>query len=405
MLLFNHSAPQFYEAFKDANLCHPKWFWCTWHVDKAWKNEMRSIKDLHVQKLVYQSARSLLEQLDESIFMNDLDIFLAKLKSSEATKQFYTYFEREWRFHASNWAYWSRKGSGINTNMLCEAFHRVLKYSYLNGKFNKRVDVCLLGLIRYNRDRIFERLIKLTKGKKSHKINLIDSRHKNSLQLATSNLTKISNETFQYSHNGHTYDIQIVSECCSKEVCKLWCVECGFCCHVYKCTCTDFQMNNISCKHIHLAHRKNAENDGCDVQIVDFENDQPTTTTNDIDQLFSLVSQNVHNVEDLKKQVQKELDEISITIQSCLPEDENNLRDLCQKLKAAKHTFLSVRSEPLKQIEFSQKIHPNQSVQAQLRFVSTKKKRKSTSTVVFAKPTIAEKQNIFKNLSFTPISI
>ena len=133
---------------------------------------MRQISDPLVQKLVHHSARNLLEQLDLATFSSDMDTFLSKLKSSSTTKSFSDYFEKGWRFTLNHWAYWNRKGSGINTNMLCEAFHRVLKYSYLNGKFNKRLDVSLLGLIEYNRDKIFERLIKLTKGKKTIKLIL-----------------------------------------------------------------------------------------------------------------------------------------------------------------------------------------------------------------------------------------
>ena len=54
-------APQFYVVFKYINQCDPKWLWCTWHVDKAWKQEIRSITDPLVQKEVYQSARTLLD--------------------------------------------------------------------------------------------------------------------------------------------------------------------------------------------------------------------------------------------------------------------------------------------------------------------------------------------------------
>lgn len=63
------------------------------------------------------------------------------------------------------WAYCYRAGMGINTNMKVEAFHRVFKYSYLKGKVNKRVDNCLMNLLKYVRDKYFERMIKLTKGK------------------------------------------------------------------------------------------------------------------------------------------------------------------------------------------------------------------------------------------------
>ena len=68
-------------------------------------------------------------------------------------------------------------GLGINTNMFCETFHRVFKYTYLKGKANKRVDKCLVNLIKFNRDQ------KLTKGKLTQKLSMIQARHRNSLNL------------------------------------------------------------------------------------------------------------------------------------------------------------------------------------------------------------------------------
>lgn len=40
--------------------------------------------------------------------------------------------------------------SPVNTNMYVEAFHRVLKYVYLKGKVNKRLDKCLGILLNLN---------------------------------------------------------------------------------------------------------------------------------------------------------------------------------------------------------------------------------------------------------------
>ena len=70
-----------------------------------------------------------------------------------------------------------RQGSFINTNMYVEAFHRVLKYIYLRGKVNRRVDTCVHALIKIARDKFFERTVKLSKGKCSLKLDDIRKRH------------------------------------------------------------------------------------------------------------------------------------------------------------------------------------------------------------------------------------
>ena len=61
----------------------------------------------------------------------------------------------------------------INTNMYVEAFHRTLKYTYLKGKVNKRMDKCLYMLLKFARDKGFERLVKLEKGKLTGWIKVI----------------------------------------------------------------------------------------------------------------------------------------------------------------------------------------------------------------------------------------
>jgi len=45
---------------------------------------------------------------------------------------------------------------GINTNMFSEAFHRVFKRVYLGGKVGKRIDCCLVNLVKFSRDKAFD---------------------------------------------------------------------------------------------------------------------------------------------------------------------------------------------------------------------------------------------------------
>ena len=65
-----------------------------------------------------------------------------------------------------------QKQAGINTNisnMYVEHFHRILKYIYMKGVTNKRVDKCVHVLL----SKAFERLIKVQKGKSSYRISVI----------------------------------------------------------------------------------------------------------------------------------------------------------------------------------------------------------------------------------------
>lgn len=69
--------------------------------------------------------------------------------------------------------------------MFVEAFHKVFKYQYLKVKSKKRLDNLLLNLLKYVRDKTFDRLIKLTKGKVTSRLSVIHERHLRSLKTKT----------------------------------------------------------------------------------------------------------------------------------------------------------------------------------------------------------------------------
>ena len=66
------------------------------------------------------------------------------------------------------------KKSGITTNMHVENFHCLLKYVYMKGKVNKRMDKCIYILLKIARDKAFERIIKLEKGRYPAKYHALE---------------------------------------------------------------------------------------------------------------------------------------------------------------------------------------------------------------------------------------
>ena len=60
----------------------------------------------------------------------------------------------------------------------------VLKYVYMKGKVNKRMEKCIFVLLKLTRDKGVERLIKLEKRKNTERINLIRKHHQSSLKLS-----------------------------------------------------------------------------------------------------------------------------------------------------------------------------------------------------------------------------
>ena len=65
---------------------------------------------------------------------------LKNLEENSQTSNFGLYIRREWLPCFEDWCAANRKDAEINTNMHLEAFHEVFKYTYLNGRHNKKVD-------------------------------------------------------------------------------------------------------------------------------------------------------------------------------------------------------------------------------------------------------------------------
>ena len=184
-------APQFYDAFWTVSNCGPIQLYYTWHVDKVFKEQLKSkLKNFAIEVEVYKQLRIVLKQANEKLFDNYLSTLCERLHNSLVTNDFENYFDRYWVSCKKKWGYYYRVGLGINTNMFYEAFHSVFKYTYLNGKANKRVDKCLVNLIKFNRDKTFERIKKLTKGKLTQKLSMIQARHRNSLNLDFGSVTQ-----------------------------------------------------------------------------------------------------------------------------------------------------------------------------------------------------------------------
>jgi len=240
----------------------PKKLLCTWHVDKAWKGKLRKkVGDDTVESDVYKMLRTCLEQTTQSGFEDCLSGLLQRLESNPKTKTFHAYFAKEWVSKKEQWAFCFRLESTMNTNMFSEAFHRFFKRVYLKGLVNKRVDVCLVNLVKFSRDKAFDRAIKLTKGKSTYRTSVIASRHKESLKIGNESVVCPTSETgnwFVLSGDGkYNHEVVMVSSVCTEaSQCQMVCPDCKVCSHMFQCNCPDWLVVGTICKHIHAVWRQ-----------------------------------------------------------------------------------------------------------------------------------------------------
>ena len=178
-------AEQFYSEWTTIFGGTPQKLLCTWHVDRAWRKSLSKGTDKQSQISVYHKLRVLLEETNVERFDLLLQNTVLQWSEDPSTVEFYKYFPAHYSQRFKQWAMCYRKRACINTNMFVEAFHRVLKYVYLKGTVNKRIDACISMLLRFARDKLFDRLQKIERGKNTSRLQLIANRHKSSLNMST----------------------------------------------------------------------------------------------------------------------------------------------------------------------------------------------------------------------------
>ncbi len=409
-------APQFYNAWVGVmNDCpRPLKLLCTWHVDRAISQELRKkIGDMQTESEVYKMFRTVLEQTDETLFDDCLRGFLNRLTLSTKLAPFKKYFEKEWAPRKQQWAYCFRVGLGINTNMFVEAFHKVFKYQYLKGKTNKRLDNCLLNLLKYVRDKTFDRLIKLTKGKVTARINIIQERHLRSLSLSSGSVkTEDSNTWTVLAEDGKsTYNVsKLLETCADQQNCQLKCQECRICVHMYVCNCPDSLITTTICKHIHLVCRSStyqdaeqwSENgiDDSETQCGYQDNKNFAQKTAEMDFLKDCLKKASSNGSETdrerrKQSIKTKLLTIVSDVEGC--QNDDALQQLEKSINSVHSLFISIREHGNKHLPIPKENVPhNKNIMPQNRFFSTKKKTRK-SNVRLAKPSKEEKVKITGN--------
>ena len=143
---------------------------------------------------------------------------------------------------------------------------------------SKRVDKYLVNLVKYNRDKTFGRIKKLTKGKLIQKLSTIQVRHRNSLNLDFGSITQSEeNSWICKSEDGkRNYAVILNSQRCDDRQCNLKFSNCNICVHTYICYCVDFLLYSTICKHAYLVHQYRERN-GRKTEICE----KPITKRND----------------------------------------------------------------------------------------------------------------------------
>lgn len=249
-IFMSDMANAFYNAFIKVMTVPKHRLYCSWHVDRAWRKNLIKIRNKDRQVEVYKLLRTLLQETDVSTFERMLKPAIDMLLKDSTTETFGVYFVETYVNCVQSWAYCYRLFCGLNTNMHLERMHRTIKYIYFNGKNTKRLDKMLYVLMKFIRDRLYDRLITLHKGKITKKISDLRVRHKESLKLSESLIMK--GDTGWNILSSNRTDLYFIKESTTDCTCNLRCLDCKTCIHNFSCTCIDYSIRWNMCKHIHL---------------------------------------------------------------------------------------------------------------------------------------------------------
>lgn len=225
-----------------------KRLFCSWHVNRAWdKNINSKIRDTAEQKEVYKMMKALQLETNIDSFNSFFNAILEKLGSQDKTKDFHQYMIDNYSHNVESWAYCHRMYSGINTNMHIERMHRTIKYIFLKKKCG-RLDIAICALMRFVKSKVFDRILALTKGKVSSKLQAIRTNHKKSLESSDS-IVQLEDGWIVQSHSTSFNVEKHEIENCD---CKLICEPCKICIHQFACSCSESSIQWNMCYHIHL---------------------------------------------------------------------------------------------------------------------------------------------------------
>ena len=120
---------------------------------------------------------------------------------------------------------------------------------------------------QFSRDKLFERITKLTKGKNSAKLKRVHRSHLESMNVPFAKVLKQQNERTWIIESavGKRIIKHIISEyfveksqdhpCTEKCSCRLSCLDYNVCSRMFRCQCADYLIKCNICKYIHLLSR------------------------------------------------------------------------------------------------------------------------------------------------------
>lgn len=383
--------PSFYNAWETIMGPVTHRLLCSWHVDQSWRKQLRSkVKGSQEKKaLIYKTLKVIHHEPDVGSFEVMLDGFLEELENDSESKEFCDYLRSTYLNRIQQWAYCYRRGCGINTNMFLESVHKTLKYYYFRRKKNKRMDKCINALLKFTRNKNFDRFVKIAKNKYCLKEDNIVRSHTEAIKILPSQihaLTETSWEVESGRTKGLLYEVVRVRSVCNEDNCKLKCRKCNICSHIYVCECPDHVLKLNICKHIHACVLQTLENE----QEPNCEDIHDGSNNNNLTLLETAICSK-ESKSDNKTQIIQKLETAIGYFQATDNFSPDDLLDIEKKADS----LIDIIYKKKRKISRVENREPtNKNIAKQMRFVSKKSTNKPPSSQRLQPSSVSEKTAI-----------
>ena len=256
-------------------------------------------------------------------------------------------------------------------------------------------------LLKLARDKGFERLVKIEKGKNTERINMIRKRHQSSLTLPFSNVNTTDHpDTWEVdsTEEDKRYSVTVLHKSCPYN-CYTRCIECDTCVHMYTCNCADALIKSSICKHIHLIARLrlhtlaiSSNSHSPEPKLNEPNNDLNNSPTEKVGQHFllsTLGNSTLLNCNVIRNEVKTALLSLAAHVENT--DDSITLREVKSRIMSTIN-FIKAKQAMMTSFPNAGAQPATTHIAKQRPFFSTKKKRKVSLRI--RKPNLVEKRDI-----------
>lgn len=228
---------------------------CSWRVQQNWQKHLNNLLDATLRTNLKKELDSVLKEPDVETFQVKYNTLLHTLSTNPATKFLETHLMLHFSHRVEQWAYCFFVHSGLSHVIQLENLYKRIKKIYFGSKPGKPINHILNDLHQFTSEKRIEN-IHFKLEELPTKEDPMRANHIKSLEAPFNFIIPLTGgnfcvRSFTQEIELH-YTVTVYKYDCD---CNVVCADCSMCFHRYQCSCLEYTVNQLMCKHIHLVGR------------------------------------------------------------------------------------------------------------------------------------------------------